>query len=356
MRLRLVVLQFPLLYCTGVLVGVSVYGVNFSLAGGWLYLIPLLVPPAVLPRLRPPALDLLRRSARPLAAVGVLLGAAAYRPMHLGFWDERSLAQAAAVCAFGVISSVVGWLALAHLAHHPARTPAPLAAALAAVAAVLALARWYPMITLLGAALCLAPAVALRWEDAEPPAREARRRTLFLGALSFYLAAELGEAAWDAGVDSAWGPLLAVALLTAAAAGLAWWFAAKRFAGVASHPWLAAGAGVAALAVAGTASALTAWRPALVLAPARHALLGLALGGLIVAVFARTAVPGAAAAGVQGVWLAFVLGLAVSAVYSAQFEAFPYGRLAFAAPAVAALAWEWRRAGGARRAEAAAAG
>ncbi len=317
MRLRLVVLQFPLLYCTGVLVGVSVYGVNFGLVGGWLYLVPLLLPPAVLPRLGPSALDRLRRSARLLAATGVLVGAAAYRPMHLGYWDERSLPQAAAVCAFGLISAVVGWLALAHLARHPGHTPAPLAAALVVIAAFFALSRWYPMITLLGAALCLAPAVALRWEDAEPPVPRARRRTLFLGALSFYLAAELGQAAWDTGVEASWGTLVAVALLTAAAVAVAWWCAGERLTAATGHPWFAAGAGAVALAVAAAASAVTAWRPAFVLDPSRHVLLGLALGGMIVAVLARTAVPGRAAAGVQGVWLAFVLGLAVSAVYSA---------------------------------------
>jgi len=350
MRLRLAVLQFPLLYCFGVLVGMSVYGVNFSPAGGWLYLIPLLLPPAVLSRLSRGALDRMRRSARILAGSGALLGAVAYRPLHLGFWDERSLAQAVTVAAFGVVSAVVGWLALTQLAARPGHTPAPVAAALAVVAAFLALSSWYPMITLLGAALCLASATALRWEPVEVPARGGGPRAVFLGALSFYLAAELSQVAWDMGSDSSWGTLIAISFLTASALAVAWWFMAERLA-AASHPWFTAGAGAVAVAVAGTASAVTAWRPAFVLHPARHVLLGLALGGLIVALLARTTVTASAAAGVQSVWLAFVLGLAVSAVYSAQCEAYPRGRLAFVAPAVLAFVWERRRAVALRRAE-----
>jgi hypothetical protein len=72
----------------------------------------------------------------------------------------------------------------------------------------------------------------------------------------------------------------------------------------------------------------------------RQALLGLALGWLIVGVFARMHVPGPHAATVQGVWLWFTIGLAVSNLYSGQLEAFPAGRLGFAVPAVAAFLWE----------------
>jgi hypothetical protein len=351
MRVRLAVLQFPLLYCVGVLAGLSVYGVDFGSVSGWLYLIPLLLGPALLPRLSPGVLARLRRFARLLAGTGVLLGGVAYRPLHLGFWDDRSLAQAVAVSAFGLISVVVGWLALTQIATKPGRTPPPLAGALAVVAAFLALSRWYPLITILGAALCLAPAVTLRWEAGEAPEPHRGRPTFFLGALAFYLAAEVSQVVWDLGLDSSWGPMLALTFLTAAALGATWWFAASRYRAAVGHPWFAALAGAAALVIAGAASVLTAWRPAFVLHPARQVLFGLAFGGLIVAVLARTTGNAHNAASAQNVWLSLTLGLAVSAVYSAQFEAFPRGRLAFVVPAVLAFAWERRQAARLRRPE-----
>jgi len=351
MRVRLAVLQFPLLYCVGVLAGLSVYSVDFGSVSGRLYLIPLLLGPALLPRLGPGALARLRRSARLLAGTGVLLGSVAYRPLHLGFWDERSLAQAIAVSAFGLISVVVGWLGLTQVAAQPEHTPAPVAGALAVVAAFFALSRWYPLITILGAALCLAPAVTLRWEPGEVPAARAGERTPFLSALAFYLAAELSQVVWDLGLDSSWGPMLALAFLTAAVLAMAWWLAASRHKVTLGRPWFAAGAGAVALVIAGAASALTAWQPAFVLHPARQVLFGLALGGLIVAVLARTIGTAHNAASAQNVWFSFTLGLAVSAVYSAQFEAFPRGRLAFVVPAILAFAWERRRAARRRQPE-----
>jgi len=214
-RVRLAVLQFPLLYCFGVLVGLSVYGADFGSASGYLYVIPLLLAPVVLPRLGTGTLRWLRRQARPLAALGVALGAVAYRPLHLGFWDEQSLAQSVTVSGLGLVSVVVGWLAVTQVANHPGRTPAPLAGALAIVAVFFLLSRWYPLIPILGVALCLAPAVTLRWEEDAAVGRRTGR-TPFLSALAFYVAAELGQVVWDLGVDSSWGPQVALAFVMAA--------------------------------------------------------------------------------------------------------------------------------------------
>jgi hypothetical protein len=339
-RVRLAALQFPLLYCFVVLVGLSVYGVDFGSVSGYLYVVPLLLGPALLPRLGPETLKWLRHHVRPLAAIGVALGAAAYRPLHLGFWDEKSLAQSAAVSGLGLVSVVVGWLAVMQVSSHPDQTPAPLAGALAIVAVFFFLSRWYPLIPILGVALCLASAVTLRWDPEEAGVPRRTERTPFLSALAFYLAAELGQVVWDLGVDSSWGPQVALAFVAAALVAMAWWLSEARVAAKTTGlSWFAAGGGVAALVIAGAVSAVTAWQPSLVLHPLRQALLGLALGGLIVAVFARMRVPGSHAATVQRVWLWFTIGLAVSNLYSKQLEAFPAGRLAFAVPALAAFLW-----------------
>jgi hypothetical protein len=341
MRARLAALQFPLLYCFGVLVGLSVYGVDFGSVRGYLYVVPLLLGPVVLPRLGTGPLGWLRRHARPLAAIGVVLGAVAYRPLHLGFWDEQSLVQAAAVSGLGLVSLVVGWLAVTQASSHPGQTPAPLAGALAIVAVFFLLARWYPLIPILGAALCLASAVTLQWDPVEPAVGPRAGRTPLLSALAFYLAAELGQVVWDLGVDSSWGPQLALAFTMATLVAMAWWLSGARVvANAPGRPRFVVGIGAAALVLAAAVSVATAWQPSFVLHPLRQALLGLALGGLIVAVFARMRMPGPHAATVQGIWLWFTIGLAVSNVYSLQLEALPAGRLAFAVPAVVAFLWE----------------
>jgi len=341
MRAHLAILQFPLLYCFGVLVGLSVYGIDLASVSGYLYVVPLFLAPAVLPRLGAGTFRWLRRHVRVLVTLGVALGAVAYRPLHLGFWDEQSLAQSAAVSGLGLVSVVVGWLGVTQVSNHPGRTPMALAGALAVVAVFFFFSRWYPLIAILGATLCLAPTVTLRWDPEVAGVAPRTERTPFLSALALYLAAELGQVVWDWGVDSSWGPQLALAFVTAALVAMVWWLAGPRVtANAPGHPRIVARAGVAALVLAAAVSVGTAWQPSFVLHPLRQALLGLALGGLIVAVFARMCVPGPHAATVQGVWLWFTIGLAISNVYSLQLVAFPSGRLAFAVPAVVAFLWE----------------
>jgi hypothetical protein len=352
MRVWLAALQFPLLYCFGVLVGLSVYGIDLASVSGYLYVVPLLLAPLVLPRLGAGPLGWLRRQVRPLAVIGVALGAVAYRPLHLGFWDQRSLAQSAAVSGLGLISVVVAWLAVTHLSIRAGHTPVALAGALAIVAVFFFFSRWYPLILLLGSALCLAPAVTLRWDPDEAVIARRTERTPFLSALAFYLAAELSQIVWDLGVDSSWGPQLALGFVAATLVVVVWWLSGARVAANApGRPRFVVGAGVTALMFAAAVSVATAWQPGFVLHPLRQAVLGLALGGLLVAVFARTRVPGPHAAMVQGVWLWFTVGLAVSNIYSTQLEAFPAGRLAFAVPAVVAFLWERGRPARKRRRE-----
>jgi len=220
------------------------------------------------------------------------------------------------------------------------------------VAVFFFLSRWYPLIPILGATLCLAPAVTLQWDSEETGVARRAERTPYLGALAFYLAAELSQVVWDLGVDSSWGPQVALAFVAAALVAMVWSFLGARARAIVSGlPWFVVGAGVAALVLAAAVSAATAWQPGFVLHPLRQALLGLALGGLIVAVFARMRVPEFHAATVQGVWLWFTIGLVVSNVYSLQLEAFPAGRLAFAAPAIFAFLRQRRLAARRRRRE-----
>jgi len=344
MRVRLAVLQFPLLFCFGTMIGLSVYGAHFQSFVGYIYLIPLLVMPMVLSRLGPPTHAWLRRRARILAAAGVVLGAVAYRPLHLSFWDGQSPAQAVVVNAVGIVAAIVSWLAVSEAPEDRGHGAWKSAAALALVAAFFFLARAYPMIPLLGAALFLAPAVTLRWEPGAPAPARSATPNVFVNALSFYVAFELGEVVWDLGADSAWGPQLALAFLVAATvAALLGRAGEGAVPDVAARPRSARRAGVAALAVAIVVGLATAVHPVFVLSPLRQALLGLALGAFLVATLARVLGTGGGAAAAQGVWLWFTVGLTVSNLYSAQLLAVPGGRLAFAVPAVIALLLDRRR-------------
>jgi hypothetical protein len=342
MRTRLAVLQFPLLFCLGTMIGLSVYGAHFQSVVGYIYLVPLLLVPVVLPRIGPRPLARLRRHARVLAAAGVVLGAVAYRPLHLSFWDGQSVAQAVAVSAFGTLSAVMSWLAVSEATGGRGNGSWQTAAVLALVAAFFLLASAFPMIPLLGAALFLAPAVTLRWETDAPAWAQSANRRVFVNALAFYLAFELGEVVWDFGSDPAWGPQLAVACLAAGAVALLF---GRRGAVGPSAAAPGRRANVVALAVTVAVGLVTALHPVFVLSPLRQGLLGLALGTLLVTTMTRVLGAPDGPATALGVWLWFAVGLAVSNLYAAQLLAFPAGRLAFAVPAIVALFVErWRAA------------
>jgi hypothetical protein len=343
MSVRLAVLQFPLLFCFPVMIALSVVGANFNSPVGYIYLIPLLLAPLLLPRLGQRPRAWLRRHARVLAAAGVLLGGLAYRPIHLAHWDGQSPVQALAVSAFGLVSAVVSWLAAGEASEGQSDGFWQTAAALAIVAVLFLTVRWYFLIPLLGAALFLAPAVTLRWEPVEPGFARSTARPLFANAFAFYLAAELGDVVWDFGVDPSWGPQIALTCVVASAVALARGLTGRRAATTAaSRPWFTPTEGALVLAVTGAVSIATALYPVFILSPLRQAVLGLALGGLIVAVLARVLGAADGAGASMGVWLWFTLGLAVSNLYSAQLLAYPAGRLAFAVPAVVALLLERR--------------
>ena len=336
----LALLQYPLLASLSILIGLVVYGGDYASPGGYLYLVPLLFLPFLAPRLGPRTQARLRRWARPCMGMGLVLGAVAYRPLHLGLWDEHSLLQAVTLAAFATVSLAASWLAAGQLTAADAPPPWMVAMSLGIVAACFYVARWYPHAPIMGAALCLACGVATPWrrDAVDAPARLGRFG--FLDATCFGVAAAMADVVWDMDLEPASGFQLAMALLAAGVAVLA-------------APWLRprsvapAGtvgrSGYLALALAGAASIATAAHPVFLLSPLRQILLGLALGVLLTAVLDR-AWETAGPVSLMRAWLAINLGVAVSSQFSLQLEAFPAARLVYLVPAAVGLALAARRA------------
>ncbi|MFH1177739.1 MAG: hypothetical protein V1750_10060 [Acidobacteriota bacterium] len=339
MTLLLVLFQLPFLVSTAVLIGLAVYGGDFNSPSGYLYLLPVLLGPVLLPRSSEQTQAWLRAHARAWLVAGVALGALAYRPLHLGFWDQHSWSQTLAITAFATVSLIVGWLAAGDAA---AGVPGPswhVSAALIPVAACFFVARWYPHAPLLGAALIMAAALA-RCHNADAPAKPGRLgRPDILDALLFCSMAQLGDVVWDYGVDSAWGPQLGLAFSAATVAVLAEG-CLRRHPGspAGTAPWLLARpAEAAGVALAVAVSVATALRPQFLLSPLRQLLVGVALGLAIAAILESLSRRTAAASRLMRVWLASSLGLAFSSQLSMQLEAFPAARLVYLLPLALSL-------------------
>jgi hypothetical protein len=324
----------------GVLIGLVVFGGDFHSPSGYLYLVPLLFLPALVPRLGPGPQRWLRRHARLGLAAGLVLGVMAYRPLHLGFWDQRSLLQAATLAAFATVSLAACWLAAGSISAGEAPRPWHVAAALAILAGCYYVAHWYPDAPILGAALCMALGVAHPWPQdiAQAPTRLGRFG--FLDVACFAVAAGLTDFVWDKGLDTSWALQIAMAFLAAAVAALARAWPRSR-------PAIGPGdfdpVGCVSLTLAALASAATAIQPEFLLNPVRQVLFGLALGTLIGAVLDRARETGGAAS-LMRAWLAITLGVAVSSQFSNQLEAFPAARVVYVVPAVALLLFALHRA------------
>jgi hypothetical protein len=343
----LTLLQY--LSALGVLIGLVVFGGDFHSPSGYLYLIPLLVLPAVAPRLGPGPQRWLRRHARLGLTAGLVLGVVAYRPLHLGIWDQNSLPQAAALAAFATLSLAASWLAAVDITVGPPLQPWHLAAALTILAACYYVSQWYPDAPILLSALFLALGVAHPWRRDLSVVPTRLGRFDFLDVACFAVAAVLTDFVWDVDTDPAWGLQIAMAFLAGALAVLARSWPRRRPAPV---PGAFDPVGCLSLFLAAIASVATAVNPAFLLHPLRQVLLGLALGTLVGAVIDRARYLGGAAS-LMRAWLAITLGVAVSSQFSLQLEALPSARVFYLLPAVALLGFALRRAGLARRGAAA---
>ena len=222
----LVLLQFPLLYVPTMVLGLVVYGSDFAVIEGRLYLIPLLVIP-LLHQFKRYWLPLLLPVAPRMAILfgGIFCALLAYRDLHFAFWDEHSLSQAIYLSALGLFSYLASICAgLGTNGQSPWQN-----AHVAISASVLVIGLiWlgglaYPLFNIFAIACLLALGVCwFNWrqrltrQELEVSIAAAMPATNGVMYLIFLLFMELGIVAWDFQVDTSWAAHFALTFVGAA--------------------------------------------------------------------------------------------------------------------------------------------
>ncbi len=265
----LAILQLPLLYLPLMVVGLGVWGSDFDELPGRLFIGTFLLLPLV---------DLLlgRRWERAacglpgtlLPLLGVLLAGLAYRPVHLGYWDEHSAAQALPFCVLGLCSWGVSRAGVARLREDGAGAPPALAGAFLLLGVCWWSTALYPLLPTLGLGAIFAVLV-VAWpprtpEAPAPPRWSPPRTTALLAFGALLLGLDLFLVVWDYRHDSSWAWHL---------------FAAFGAAGVGAL--LGGRIGQVVLLLGAINFALLAVHRPWVLQPAHSIIAGLALGVLL---------------------------------------------------------------------------
>ncbi|MBI2568610.1 MAG: hypothetical protein HYV63_16430 [Candidatus Schekmanbacteria bacterium] len=215
----LAVLQFALIYCPAAVIGLTVFGSDFKEVTGYLYLVPFAVGLLLWPALARSGHRVPRWAWMLLMLAGGAGGLAAYRPMHLGYWDEHSVTQAAGVAILGLAS--FGASVRAAFSPSGKKRLWHLPGALGIVACVWMSSLWYGMFPLAAVAVIVIGEGFAIWAGA-PWTQQARftGRRGFAFFLLFMAAVELFAVVWDYNVNPGWGRHVAVAWFAAAVGAL----------------------------------------------------------------------------------------------------------------------------------------
>jgi hypothetical protein len=228
------VLQFPLVYLPLMVMGLGVFGSDFDELPGRLFIGLFLCLP-ILDRYLGKSVERATRGivGGALLLVGVILAGLAYRPVHLGYWDEHSASQAFGFCALGLASWAIHRLGAARIRASGSFSPKPLAGALLCLAPVWLSASLYPLLPTLGlGALYTAIGFSGGKAGASVPRRNRRWRSLAFGSLvswgALLVGIDLFLVVWDCRLDTRWGWHLFAACIAASVGAIA----ARRWGGV----------------------------------------------------------------------------------------------------------------------------
>ena len=223
----LLLLQFPLLYCVAIVMGLIVYGSDFDELAGQLYLIPLVLVPvlhAVLKRYP-------RVFLNTLVIVSVLMGGVlsallAYKQMHFSFWDEHSVSQAAWLSVLGVFSYLSCVVAAASLLSdgRPHQSHAPgLSMALLVIGFTWLLSMAFPLVSVFVIASIMLAYLVFEWSYVRKNMTKvpvmikgAGGSSLVFSSVIFILFVDLGLVVWDFQINSNWGLAFFVTFVCAA--------------------------------------------------------------------------------------------------------------------------------------------
>jgi hypothetical protein len=213
----LLLLQFPLLYCITVVLGLVVYGSDFEQAVNWLYFLPLVVMPALWGVLIKQSSQLNKKLLSQLVLGGLALTALlAARDLHFAWWDEHSFGQAILVSIVGILSCVASLIAAIRLSVWQGNHQASRSAALLLLGLGWLPALYYPMASLLVIALIAMLSVVWSESVSGKISTGPGKPAPVIRYLAFLLMMDISLMIWDFQVDSNWSLHLMVAIIAAA--------------------------------------------------------------------------------------------------------------------------------------------
>lgn len=228
MSAHLLWLQLPFLFLPMLIIGLATYGADFEHPSGQIYLwmpVVLTVTHWIAGALDPVLSK--RRVAVPLLIASIAVVGVAYRPLHMHWWDERSVSQAVRVLVIGVCSVFASRIGALRIGAAGGPRADSSAAAFAALALIAVTGMLYPHLPL----LALAPLMAFG-AVADPlqtcSKRDQRPLSRFTGWHRYavvLLALELSLPLWDFQTDPRWALFFGLGLLGMAIGALL----ARRF-------------------------------------------------------------------------------------------------------------------------------
>ena len=215
----LALLQFPFLYLTLLVVGFGVYGSQFDTLAGGIYIAFAVGLTGFMPFARKLTENCSDARLALITGFGVVCAIAAYRPMHLGYWDERSAIQALWLAGTGLSSMLVSFIGAHRVRKLSTGHRNAQAFALLCFGIVWLTAFEYAMLPLLLLAVVFALCCAVRGRETPTPKPEALAEIPagWLGYGAFVVALDVGVMVFDFALVRAWAPHLAICFACAAA-------------------------------------------------------------------------------------------------------------------------------------------
>ena len=227
----LLLLQFPLLYCVSVVLGLIVYGSDFDEITGQLYLIPLLLIPA-LHFFKKQFYHFLSNTGviAIVLVTGLLSALLVYSQLHFAYWDEHNMRQAALLAVLGICSYLASVVAANRILQDATASRQQsqrfnLSMALLVIAGSWLLSAVFPMANIFVIAGIMLTHLmfymGFRGENLSITI-ETTKVSFVFQYLIFLIIMQLGLVIWDYQVDTDWGVSLFVAFVCAAlVAGMA---------------------------------------------------------------------------------------------------------------------------------------
>lgn len=205
--------QFSFLYSICVVIGLLVYGSDFSRLPSWLVVSPFFLGLFIHWFFRRRILVLLAGIwLRLVFAGGAVIAVLAYRTVHFSFWDEHALDQSLLVALAGMVSYIAALTAAGRENPKGKNRKVQQAGVFLLFAMTWLLSSWYPMFPLLMIAVILLLAAMTESASTVNPSH-LHKVNGFIGYGIFLLMLDIGLVIWDFQVNTTWGGYLAGAFV-----------------------------------------------------------------------------------------------------------------------------------------------